>query len=260
MKARNRQCGFTLIELLVVVAVIVFGTALVIPALASASNKSQRTICMSLVRQQCAALILFANDNSESLPSNSQGYWGWDMAIYVEKDMTNNGTTEYTWYDPGVEPLFNKADFNNLWSWETPAVGVIGYALTLSGTASYTDNNGLNFSTNVNSKLNATTVTDANGGGTFPIHPVSRPLMACANLNSQGTSTNAALEITYNWTQIVGSFPKDQTSAHLQSPSGGGLPLGGNEGMLDGHVIWVPFSQMKARCGSLSVDEPFFYY
>jgi prepilin-type N-terminal cleavage/methylation domain-containing protein len=203
MKTRNRQRGFTLIELLVVVAVIVVGSALVIPALASANNKSQRTVCMNQVRQQCMALTLFANANNENLPTNTGGYWATDMGMSVQKAMTNDGTSMYTWYDPGIQPRFGLSDFNTLWTWEWPTAGEIGYCQTLAGTASYADYAGDMFSTNKNSKLNATTVADTSGGGTFTVYPASRPLMACANMNQTGYSSIASVESTYNWAQIV---------------------------------------------------------
>ena len=255
--APNR--GFTLIELLVVIIIIALLAALLLPALANAKVRAQRTVCMNNEHQQCLALFMYANENKDRLPSNNElGYWGWDMAAYIQGFMTNNGTKMNTWYDTGVEPRFNENDFALLWRWEAPAVGVVGYVQTFVGTASYGDNGSWLFSTNVNTNLSETTVID--GNNSYVIHTASRALVACANMQQQGDSTNPAFEKTYDWLHTQGSYPKQHLSAHMAKPTGG-LPSGGNVGMLDGHVSWIPFNQMLPRCGEGGTGgAPFFYY
>jgi len=64
----NRERGFTLVELLVVIAIIAILAALLLPALAKAKERGRQASCISNVRQQTLAVILYADENNDYLP------------------------------------------------------------------------------------------------------------------------------------------------------------------------------------------------
>lgn len=65
--------AFTLVELLVVIAIVGCLAALVLTALAGASEKTRATQCASNLRQWGLALGMYADDNEDFLPRRGQG-------------------------------------------------------------------------------------------------------------------------------------------------------------------------------------------
>ncbi len=60
--------GFTLIELLVVIAIVALLAALLLPALASAKERSKGIACVSNLRQIGIAIRAYADENSGNIP------------------------------------------------------------------------------------------------------------------------------------------------------------------------------------------------
>jgi prepilin-type N-terminal cleavage/methylation domain-containing protein len=80
MPARSKSFGFTLIELLVVIAIIAMLAAILFPVFAKAREKSFQTQCMNNQKQLATSMLMYAQDNEETLPAAKS----WASAIKVD--------------------------------------------------------------------------------------------------------------------------------------------------------------------------------
>lgn len=92
MCAKKR--GFTLIELLVVIAIIALLVSILFPVFSRAREKARQTTCVSNLKQIGAAMLMYAQDWDEWVPSASElrrpleiffntGYAGGNQSIFV---------------------------------------------------------------------------------------------------------------------------------------------------------------------------------
>lgn len=84
----GRARGFTLLELLVVIAVIALLVGLLLPALRSARETAQATVCMSNLGQLSKAANLYALDSKDQLWSQ----WDWAPINYRLSNMAQTET------------------------------------------------------------------------------------------------------------------------------------------------------------------------
>lgn len=73
----EKRDGFTLIELGIVIAITAILAALILPALASAKERSRRTACKSNEHQFYLACAMYSDDNNQYLPKavDNHGYY-----------------------------------------------------------------------------------------------------------------------------------------------------------------------------------------
>ena len=247
--------AFTRTDLLAVLAALSLLATVALPSLGLGTEKTKIAQCAANLQKYDLSFQIFGNENQGQLPVNASGSWAWDTASPVVTYVTNTGVRWNELYCPGTSVRFSEQDNLRLFNYAPSSFSVLGYAATLPGNASFVGAG----ASNVNTSLTVQRVFSSPfNGQLIPVQPASRPLVADATLNNTGNSSLYSAMIKYNWINIDGGYVNayGQVQPHLSAHLSGLIPLGGNIGMLDGHVEWRNFNQMVARTGS----SPYFYW
>ena len=237
----RKQAGFTKLELLVVVMVLVALAVVRLSAATSMKNQTKIGQCAANLRQLGVSMLLYGSDNADKLPSQTPnpGNWLWDLPWSIGNTLNQYGASQQVMYCPGTAPRFSATDNQNLYNFDPGYFHVIGYAPTLPSPSLA--------ATNVNYMV---TPQPIQSGATLlpPPRASQRVLNADANLSAGGSYV-----AVYGGYQVGGrSLP------HLCPHLDGFVPAGGNVGMLDGHVEWRSFDQMRVR--TTGGAAPLFYW
>ncbi|HEX4341936.1 MAG TPA: type II secretion system protein [Verrucomicrobiae bacterium] len=247
--------GFTLIELLVVIAIIAILASMLLPVLAKAKERANRTSCTGNLRQWGIAMSLYLDENEQILPlpkiangtpgvpgyNENQPHWS-DLAGFHAANQGDN-----VWYNVLPSYVGQKA----LWQYaDNPDNFVNARSIFTCPTAakepSEFDATRVVFNYGMNPKGN-TGLTSAGYGTNFTATMVKNPSAFVILSDNRAHSTE---------TPFYGSNPANEVGVShcwvLQMSSR--HTAGANLNFADGHVAYFKYSYICSNAVTKAVD------
>ena len=256
---KTASLGFTLIELLVVVAIIGILASMLLPALAKARKKANRTKCVNNLKQISTALQGFATDNGNfpwmniwresagiyaNIPRSSvgdvHGSWGWSYDIQRMWGPMSDDLKSAKMLASPCDPAVKKALADELSRENKP--------YTATGTR-YFDANGNSVWSRSPNIVSAEKFTYKTGGVFAGDNVIYRGAMSYAiHRGGDVQNSNSIVALTKNWVGATNG-PEVGISKHPVQPNGDTLVSYGSTGAANKKKS---HSVVKTKAGSVS--------
>jgi prepilin-type N-terminal cleavage/methylation domain-containing protein len=233
---QTESAGFTLVELVVVIAIASVLAALMLPSLSSAKEKSRRAVCKGNIRQLLQTLDLYADDNSQFLPSSKDNIGNYHSIRLSDAMFTNlvdlAGGNSNIFYCPNIVFGGGPVAQHDKYGY------VIGYSYLAA---------------NIQGTIKGADTWD---GPTKWTDPPSTPLIADANYWTLASSSlPALLKVAPHTDMGAATTAGSSFTVGLSGISSASIgAVGGNVGYLNSSVVWRSMGQMQTYAASSQSD------
>lgn len=229
-RERNLWPAFTLIELLVVIAIIAILAGLLLPSLAGAKERANRTTCLNSIKQLTYAVLMYSDDNNHTFPFDGHRDPHWVKRAFRDVVHKSYSVPRSQFYCPSNK-LWNRDDF---WVWPGTDDTVLGY-IYYPGNPEYNSNRSY-----------------------YPRPLTNQPIFAIKNTDQPHYAlvwSDINRKLDGSWFRPGDANPLVRGVNHFDRS--GNNPAGSNEGYLDGHAEWVRglkfFRKPKMDFGGLTL-------
>ena len=243
-KRPEAPTGFTLLEMMVVLTVSGILTALLLPALFSAKEKSRRVVCKANEEQVLTALHFYANDNDDYLPSAADNVGNYHAIVL--SDFTYSQLLDYfgaaECRGNNERALLPKS--NQFIRTDRELPGQHGYTI---GYGYLATNNLIINARAPFSQVWAQRTTDTSGSIFADANYWNPSVVIAPHRSSGGVVANVGSMNLISPVQPTGSASTASKGPQNSTQAGA---VGGNEGFIDGHVDWRSIYSMPASPAS----------